>query len=120
MQPSQFQAILLVAGGAIVGAAVRYGAQEVAGTGWWVTLILNIVGSAIVGWMMGRRLEFVDGIWLAGAVGFCGGLTTFSGFALQVAEYLYQSQWLSAAGIVLSTVVLAVVGAGVGYRAATQ
>ena len=120
MQPTQIQPLVIVAGGAIVGAAARYGVQDVAGTGWWVTLFLNVIGSAIVGWMLGRRLEFVDGIWLGGAVGFCGGLTTFSGFALDVAENLYQSHWLSAAGIALSTVVLAIVGAGVGYRAATQ
>ena len=120
MQHNQVHPLLLVAGGAIVGSAVRYGALETVGAGWWVVLILNVAGSVLVGWMLGQRLDRADDIWLAGSVGFCGGLTTFSGFALQVAERLDESQWLSAGLVALSTVLLAVIGAGVGYRAAKR
>ena len=73
---------LLVALGAAVGAPLRY----LAGHGLdrrlpWGTLLVNLVGSSCSGALVGAA---VDGHWLALlGTGFCGGLTTYSAFAVQ-------------------------------------
>ena len=73
---------LLVALGAAVGAPLRYLAGH-----WldrrlhWGTLLVNLVGSAMLGALVGAAVE---GHWLALlGTGFCGGLTTYSAFAVQ-------------------------------------
>ena len=73
---------LLVAIGAAVGAPLRYLAGH-----WldsrlhWGTLLVNLVGSAMLGALVGAA---ADGRWLALlGTGFCGGLTTYSAFAVQ-------------------------------------
>jgi CrcB protein len=73
---------LLVALGAAVGAPLRYLAGHLLDRRVpWGTLIANLAGSAVLGVLVGAA---VDGNWLAllGA-GFCGGLTTYSAFAVQ-------------------------------------
>ena len=73
---------LLVALGAAVGAASRY----LAGVSLdrrlhWGTLAVNLVGSFVLGALVGAA---VDGNELALlGTGFCGGLTTYSSFAVQ-------------------------------------
>ena len=84
---------LCVALGAAVGAPLRYllsrrldrlPASGAPGS-WalpWGTLAVNVVGSLVLGWSSARAL---DGALLAlVGVGFCGGLTTWSGFAVQL------------------------------------
>ena len=76
---------LLVALGAAVGAPLRYLAGH-----WldrrlhWGTLLVNLFGSAMLGSMVGAAVE---GYWLALlGTGFCGGLTTYSAFAVQTVQ----------------------------------
>jgi CrcB protein len=76
---------LLVALGAAVGAPLRYLAGH-----WldrrlhWGTLLVNLVGSATLGTLAGAA---VAGHWLALlGTGFCGGLTTYSAFAVQTVQ----------------------------------
>ena len=73
---------LLVALGAAVGAPVRYLAGHVLDARLhWGTLLVNLVGSALLGALAG---DAVRGHWLALlGTGFCGGLTTYSAFAVQ-------------------------------------
>jgi CrcB protein len=73
---------LLVALGAAVGAPMRYLAGH-----WldrrvhWGTLLVNLVGSFVLGLLVGGAVE---GHWLALlGTGFCGGLTTYSALAVQ-------------------------------------
>ena len=82
-----------VALGAAVGAPLRFlvsgwldGRRPPGGPGEapglpWGTLLVNVVGSLVLGWSVAQAL---DGA-LAGlvGVGFCGGLTTYSSFAVQ-------------------------------------
>ena len=77
---------VLVAVGAAVGAPVRYAVAE-----WldrrtlpWGTIAVNWAGSLLLGWCSGRGLS-ADPMALLGT-GFCGGLTTFSAFAVQTHE----------------------------------
>ena len=84
---------LCVALGAAVGAPLRYLVSRRldrlhagTGPGWralpWGTLAVNLAGSLLLGWSSAQAL---DGALLAlVGVGFCGGLTTWSGFAVQV------------------------------------
>lgn len=73
---------LLVALGAAIGAPLRYLAGH-----WldrrlhWGTLLVNLVGSIVLGAIVGAAVEEH---WLALlGTGFCGGLTTYSAFAVQ-------------------------------------
>ena len=73
---------LLVALGAAVGAPLRYLVGHFLDRRWpWGTLIVNLAGSLLLGGLVGGA---VDGHWLALlGTGFCGGLTTYSAFAVQ-------------------------------------
>jgi CrcB protein len=73
---------LLVALGAAVGAPLRYLAGRLLdGRTHWGTLAVNLAGSAMLGALVGAA---VRGEWLALlGTGFCGGLTTYSSFAVQ-------------------------------------
>jgi fluoride exporter len=73
---------LLVALGAAVGAPVRYLAGHYLDRRTpWGTLVVNLAGSAGLGALVGVA---VDGHWQALlGTGFCGGLTTYSAFAVQ-------------------------------------
>lgn len=78
--------------GAMVGASVRWGVGQVLvdlGAGFpWSLLLVNAVASVLLGGLVGsglpadRRLR--DG-WM---VGFCGGLSTMSTLAVELAEGL--------------------------------
>ena len=73
---------LLVALGAAVGAPLRYLAGHLLDRRFhWGTLVVNLVGSAILGALMGAAVDG-DSLALLGT-GFCGGLTTYSAFAVQ-------------------------------------
>jgi CrcB protein len=78
---------LLVALGAAVGAPLRLLAGHhldrvrVEHRVHWGTLLVNLIGSALLGWLVGHG---VDGrpLLLLGT-GFCGALTTYSAVAVQ-------------------------------------
>ena len=77
---------LLVALGAAVGAPVRYAAGHLLDRGLpdrlpWGTLAVNLVGSFVLGTLVGAAVD-AHPMALLG-VGFCGGLTTYSSFAVQ-------------------------------------
>ena len=72
---------LLVAAGAAVGAPLRYVAGHLLdGRLPRGTILVNWVGSFLLGWFSGLGLTG-DALALLG-VGFCGGLTTYSAFAV--------------------------------------
>lgn len=93
---------LVVSAGAIVGANLRYilsrYAAKILGPVFpYGTLVINTVGSFIVGWFMIWTTErvLVDPRWrLLIVVGFCGGFTTFSSYAFETMAYFEQGQWL--------------------------
>ncbi|MCX6396687.1 MAG: CrcB family protein [Propionibacteriales bacterium] len=73
---------LLVAVGAAAGAPSRLlAARLLDGRTHWGTLVVNLVGSAVLGWLVGHG---VTGHPLAlVGTGFCGAFTTYSAVAVQ-------------------------------------
>ncbi len=116
--------IRFVAAGGAIGALARWAimASVADNRVSHAVLALNIVGSILLGVLVGlrytragsRRLTRNQHLFLA--TGFCGGLTTFSRFAVQVATHLDEGAVLSALTIGVATPVLTVLGAGIGYR----
>ena len=86
---------------AILGANLRYmlgraAAREFGAVFPYGTLIINVLGSFIVGlfviWTTQRVLA--DPRWrLLVVVGFCGSFTTFSGYAFETMAFFEQGQW---------------------------
>lgn len=73
-------AVLLVAAGGALGAAVRYLlVLRISGRFPWSILVANLAGSFLLGLLLDSAPP--DLLLFAG-VGFCGALTTFSTFAL--------------------------------------
>jgi CrcB protein len=73
---------LLVALGAAVGAPLRYLSGHVIDGGFpRGTVLVNWVGSFLLGWFTGLGLAGEQMALLG--TGFCGGLTTYSSFAVQ-------------------------------------
>ena len=81
---------LLVAIGGAMGASMRYGVglafTEHGGvSGAWATLFVNVVGSFILGLLMGwftsREIALENTLWLLFGVGMMGAFTTFSAFS---------------------------------------
>jgi CrcB protein len=92
---------LAISVAAILGANLRYvlsrlAVREVGPRFPYGTLIINILGSFIVGlfviWTTERVL--MDPRWrLLVVIGFCGSFTTFSSYAFETMSFFEQGQW---------------------------
>ena len=85
------------------------------------TLIINIVGSFIVGFFIAWTSERVllDPRWrLLVVVGFCGSFTTFSSYAFETMAYFEQGQWGLLLTNILSNNLLCLGGALAGMALA--
>jgi CrcB protein len=106
----------LVACGGMAGAACRWAAVDVIGPDRldglpWALLVVNVVGSVVLAAAVvasrrqpDRASFLVDGI----GTGFCGGLTTFSAFAVTTAEQLRDGEAAWAVASVLAMLVTGV------------
>jgi fluoride exporter len=111
---------------AIVGANFRYFLSRLAAREFGPifpvgTLIINVLGSFIVGffviWISERVL--LDPRWrLLVVVGFCGSFTTFSSYAFETMSYFEQGQWGLMLTNVLSNNLLCLGGALAGMALA--
>lgn len=73
---------LLVAAGAAVGAPLRFLAGHFLDRRLhWGTLAVNLAGSFVLGALVGGAVE--GNAFALFGTGFCGGLTTYSAFAVQ-------------------------------------
>lgn len=88
----------------------------------WGTLLVNVVGSLIIGVVAALSTSF-DRPWPGPEarafimVGFCGGYTTFSAFSLQTLDLLNSGEWFRAGGNILLSVVLCLIAVWLGYLA---
>ncbi|MGD9509481.1 MAG: fluoride efflux transporter CrcB [Geminicoccaceae bacterium] len=121
-------AYLWIALGSALGGIARFWcsgviAERFGGTFPWGTLLVNVVGSFIIGFFAtisgpdGRLLVAPD-IRQFVMVGFCGGYTTFSSFSLQTLSLAQDGEWLQVAGNVLLSVAACLVAVWLGHMAA--
>lgn len=117
---------LSVAGGAALGGVARYYVgglvqQRIPADYPIGTLVVNIVGSLLVGVLLRVALEpdrISDAARLILITGFCGGFTTFSTFSAETLAMLQQGLYGRAAGYVLGSVVLALSATAAGIAVA--
>jgi len=75
----------------------------------WATWIANMLAACVIGVLVGLGIrEHQPSYWLLLAVGFCGGLSTFSTFSLETLQLLRQGSWLLLTLQVFSSVILSV------------
>jgi len=102
---------LLVAAGAFLGAPLRYLVASRLDDERFPhgTLVVNVAGSFVLGLLSGAA---VTGDWLALlGVGFCGGLTTYSAFAVQT----HRLGWARGAAYAAATIGPALAACALGY-----
>lgn len=104
---------LLVALGAAVGAPARLLAGRILDrTTHWGTLLVNLLGSALLGWLVGHGVRS-DAMTLWG-VGFCGAFTTYSAVAVQSVNKGGWRGLAYAVGTVLGCLAVAWAGYSIG------
>ena len=109
-----FLGIFILAG---IGAIIRFGLVEFSGsTG---VLIANVIGSALIGYVLTQPQ------WLSSlsphatriiAIGFLGALTTFSSYSMDVVSALTSGQALKAAALFMGHNVLSIGACLLTYR----
>ncbi|HEY3144249.1 MAG TPA: CrcB family protein [Acidimicrobiales bacterium] len=96
-----------IAGATCRWAVLHYG--QTSGSWPWPTLGVNVVGCAVLG-IVATQLPFAAArravLWRDGVgIGFCGGLTTFSTLAVELAQMLRDDRWALAGGYLGASVV---------------
>ncbi|MGI9622372.1 MAG: fluoride efflux transporter FluC [Acidimicrobiales bacterium] len=109
-----------VAVGGALGAGLRWGLLELfesSSASWpWGVFLANVAGCAALGFIVGGPAAIVDGHTLVGlTAGFCGGLTTFSGFAFDAALMLRADDWWLLTGYLAASL-----GLGIGVFVASR
>ena len=111
--------------GSALGGMARYWCSGIAArlfgeTFPWGTLIINLVGSFVIGFF--ATLTGPDGRILVSStvrqfvmVGICGGYTTFSSFSLQTLNLVNGGEWLSAAANVWLSLTLCLTAVWIGH-----
>ncbi|GAA0538395.1 CrcB protein [Rhizomicrobium palustre] len=122
--------MLLVMLGGALGTGARYAvsglvAGAIGETFPWGTLIINITGSFIIGFVF--TLTAPDGrLMVSGGTrqfimtGFCGGYTTFSSFSLQTLNLIRSGEWGAAGANIGGSVVLCMIGVWLGSMTASM
>jgi fluoride exporter len=103
--------------GGVAGALARAGVADVLahdpGQWPWATLIVNVAGAFVLGWVAARSYRRA----LLGQ-GFCGALTTFSTFQLELLQMLDHDRTGLALAYAAVSLALGLAAAELGRRAA--
>ena len=121
----KIQIYLFIALGSAIGGVGRYWfadyiARRLGETFPWGTILVNISGSFLIGFIaaLGRpqsrfamsslALQFL-------MLGMCGGYTTFSSFSLQTLTLARQGEWMAAGGNIVVSVALCLIAVWLGF-----
>ena len=119
----------LVALGGALGTLARFAvglaAAPISGSLPWGTIIINILGSMLIGFfgtltLAEGRFPVSENVRLFVMVGFCGGFTTYSSFSLQTLELLRGGAPLRAVANVVASVVLCLLAVSAGHALAAR
>ena len=117
-----------IAIGSALGGVARFwcsgvAARMVGETFPWGTLMVNVVGSFVIGFF--ATLTGPDGRVYASTtarqfvtIGICGGYTTFSSFSLQTLNLMNDGEWFSAGANIVLSVVCCLLAVWIGHLAA--
>jgi fluoride exporter len=123
-------AYLFIAIGSALGGVARYWCSGIAArligeTFPWGTLIVNVLGSFIIGFF--ATFTGPDGrIYVSSTarqfvmVGFCGGYTTFSSFSLQTLNLLNDGEWFRAGANIGLSVACCMIAVWAGHLIAAS
>lgn len=126
MAQARYVLFLLTALGCALGGVARHLCATGIASWWgedypWGTLCVNAMGSFLLGALLGAGIVPTDGplsferLHAFAAVGFCGGLTTFSTFSLQNLSLLSARGKGALAANILASVGLCLLLAAAGY-----
>ena len=112
--------ILLVGLGGFVGSSLRYS------LGLWIskfnegafplsTLSVNLVGSIILGILVGFGIKSDSSSYMLLGIGVCGGFTTFSTFALDGVRLIEQNQFFHLSIYLIGSVILGLLCCLLGF-----
>ena len=114
--------ILAVLAGGMIGAPARYLADRLVQARHdsvfpWGTFIVNMTGSAVLGFLLGaeRHLGLPPGLFALLGTGFCGGLTTFSTFGYETLRLLEDGAIGEAGVNVIGSLAVGVLLAWLGF-----
>lgn len=119
-----------IAIGSALGGMARYWCSGVAAllfgaTFPWGTLIVNVAGSLVIGFV--ATITGPDGrLFISSTarqfimLGLCGGFTTFSSFSLQTLNLMNDGQWLYATLNIGASVIACLVAVWLGHIAAVH
>jgi CrcB protein len=118
------QLIIAVATGGAIGSIARYlvgvGSGKLFGfTFPWSTLIINVVGSFLIGVfveLFALKWDLPQAVRVFLTVGFCGGFTTFSTFSLDATLLMQRGELWLAAAYIAGSVVLSIAGLFAGLH----
>jgi len=119
-----FQFIVAVAFGGAIGSVARYlvghGSAKLFGLEFpWGTLIINIVGSFLIGVFaesFALRWDAPQAMRVFLTVGICGGFTTFSTFSLDAFVLMERGDLWPAAAYIIGSVALSIGGLFAGLH----
>lgn len=112
---------LLVGLGGAVGSMLRYAVGQWLGQRPFpaATLLVNIVGSCIIGMVLAFSLkseQFAQNWKLFLATGICGGFTTFSAFSIENMQLLQQGKYWLCLLYIGASLIAGIAAAFVGYK----
>ena len=116
--------LLLIGLGGFVGSILRY-LVGLWSSNWFSnfpigTLTVNLIGSLIIGFLIGVSIKPGNDNHSLLVIGFCGGFTTFSAFALDNVNLIKQGLWSPAIGYsvlsVVGALLLCLLGIWVGNK----
>ena len=102
---NEYKTILLIALGAVPGSLIRWQFNN--------DFFVNILGATVFGFLVG--FPFRSSKKLIIGVGFCGALTTFSGWILDALKLLISGFFVQAFGLIFYTFSLGLLAAFFGF-----
>lgn len=120
---------LWIAIGSALGGMARYACSRAVAIRYgetfpWGTLMVNVVGSMVIGFVAAlaapeSRVMVSPNARQFMMVGLCGGFTTFSSFSLQTLELIRNRDFAEAGGNILLSIAACMAAVAIGYIAGT-